>query len=202
VGIALGDVLFSVVMILLLVLPILIDKGYRYQKVVVRTAKKMGHAAVGLAEAGKDKLVGSTTVAASSSALDPHVAEIDEEAAISGKQHDQHSFRTAVSSPGGDSAKHLPAKQPSTVMTLMRSGHGLFDGNAGILWLLFAIALFITGTVLLIVGIDYVYTSSVLSYATDILNVGSVAYTLKIILIVGVSLIGFFDFIAVGYDYL
>lgn len=218
IGIALGDVLFSILMAILLAAPVLIHKGYRVQKVVVRTAKKVSGQAHGAVKAafpshlsgnvheleGPEEPQGQVMDHNGkdghyqlSVPEDEETGTLDPGGAPFGAATGPLASAGAPRSENGKDHVSVDGSDGSSSIKLVHGGHGLFDGHAGWLWLAFLVAMYIAGTVLIILGIDYVSTNSVLSFAVDSLNLDSVASTLNLILITGLCLIGVCDIISV-----
>ena len=216
IGVAIGDIVFSFLLVLVMALPALLDKSAKVQKIVVRKAKyferEAAAAAVMATTAAKKATyaVESFLPGTSASEINQLTQEGNINAVLTGDEEAGNArppvVAVAVASP---SSSPTPSPASSTALDRIDSIKSseildlqveLDEGQATptLIWFILGLGLFIAGITLSIYGVVAILNDSVLSAAINKLNAGSVGHTLEILLITGLSLIGGFDIIVVS----
>jgi len=216
IGVAIGDVAFSLLLILVMALPTLLDKSAKMQKLVVKKAQLLAVGAAGVAKktttAVEKFLPGSTSSSIEKEQSQNKLSEEEASLAAGGIDAvviENEQVGNATATLGGTTttaaAAAAVASPPPSPQSSVKSSELLEvqverddrHNARAFVWFVLGLGLFIAGIVLSTYGVVATLNDSVLSAAISNINVGSVGETLRVLLITGLSLIGAFDIIVV-----
>jgi hypothetical protein len=223
IGVAIGDVAFSLLLVLVMALPTLLDKSIKVRRMVVNKAQLLAVEAAGIAKkattAVENRFVPGTTTTTTSSSVE--VKELqeknlsEEDAALAAGGIDAVVIENKHAGNAGmgfgasttkapqatdaaiDSSFFTPSPTKSSEILEVQVERDDRHNTRTFVWFILGLCLFIAGIGMSIYGVVVTLNDSVLSAAISTLNVGSVGNTLRVLLITGLSLIGAFDIIVV-----
>jgi hypothetical protein len=210
IGVAIGDVVFSVLLVLVMALPTLIDKSAKVQKMVVKEAQMLAggvEAAAKKATFAVENFLPGTSSSATLETLGKKNSQKaqDGDAARTAAAHGDEEAGTASTStpiatatppPPPNSSAPTLIKAETEILNVQVDEGSMYSVRTFV-WFVLGLCLFIAGIALSIYGVVETLNDSVLSAALSRLNIGSVAETLKMLLVTGLSLIGGIDIVVI-----
>lgn len=218
VGVAAGGVAFSILLAIIMALPVIMDKSGKVHQMVTTkanlmaaraaaTARKAGRAAQSATTKAKEIIPGMKSSGSPVSAIGP----ADEETGQMVVENDQEES-SQLSPQRSDELQAFPmpsteagfsAPLPSATSTLsleemeleLKSEHN--DRARSLVWFVVSLSLFAAGLGLSIYGTVKIFDDSIISAAMHRFNVQSVGYTLKVLFISALAVIGFFDVLTI-----
>jgi hypothetical protein len=202
IGIVVGGILLSLLLVLVLTLPILLDKSTKVQNMAVRQFSKTWRFAFGHSKQKKVNAVkGSLGKGGGEEGEEEENAEkgiVADTSLPPLPSLDPKPSMEILPDGGSDTTdmKAVPSAASTQVfeVEMQPLEH---ERMRNIIWLLLGVGLFVSGIVLASIGMDSLVNNSIVSAALDELHVGSTASTVLVILIVLLSLVAAADILVI-----